>query len=140
MTGKSSVNPYVRAVPRTTWYLARGRDRLHMAQELSALFIGIYALLLLCGVRALADGPDAYQVFLASLSNPFMLALLWLSFLVTLFHSVSWFGVTPKAMPVQIGEHFAPPSLIVGGHYVVWIAVSLFILFIGGAFSHGQVQ
>jgi hypothetical protein len=40
-------------------------------------------------------------------------------------------------MPVQIGEAFLPGGIIVGGHYVVWIALSLFILFVAGVFNGG---
>lgn len=136
MTTKPFVKPFVREVPRTTWYLARRRDQIHMAQELTSLFIGNYALLLLCGLRAVADGPEAYQAFVASLGSPLMLGMLWTTFAVTLFHTVSWFGVTHKAMPVQVGEDFLPPAAIVGGHYAAWVVVSLFILFIAGVF-HG---
>ncbi len=136
MTTKPYVKPYVREVPRTTWYLARRRDQIHMAQELTSLFIGIYALLLLCALRAVADGPEAYQAFVASLGSPIMLGLLWITFAITLFHTVSWFQVTPKAMPVQIGEDFLPAAIIVGGHYAVWIVLSLFILFLAGVL-HG---
>ena len=137
MIEKSLVKPFVREVARTTWYLTRRRDRVHMAQELSSVFIGGYALLLLWGVKALAAGPEAYQAFLTSLSSPLSLGLHWLVLAVTLFHTVSWFGVTPKAMPVQIGEEFLPGGIIVGGHYVVWIALSLFILFVSGVFNGG---
>jgi fumarate reductase subunit C len=98
---------------------------------------GGYALLLLWGIRALAAGPEAYQAFLTSLGSPLSLGLHWLVLAVTLFHTISWFGVTPKAMPVQIGEAFLPSSIIVGGHYVLWIALSLFILFIAGVFNGG---
>lgn len=136
MTTKPYVKPFVREVPTTTWYLARRRDQIHMAQELTSLFIGNYALLLLCALRAIADGPAAYQAFVASLGSPLMLAMLWISFAVTLFHTVSWFGVTHKAMPVQIGESFLPPAVIVGGHYAAWVVMSLFILFIAGVL-HG---
>ena len=137
MTNKSLPKPFVREVARTSWYLTRRRDRVHMAQELSSLFIGGYALLLLWGLKALAAGPEAYQAFLTSLSSPLSLGLHWLVLAVTLFHTVSWFGVTPKAMPVQIGEEFLSSSIIVGGHYVVWIVICLSILFVSGVFNGG---
>jgi len=136
MSGKSYVKPFVREVSKTTWYLARGRDRLHMAHEASCVFVGLYALLLLWGLRALAAGPEAYQAFLAALGSPLSLGFHWVALAVTLFHTVSWFQVTPKAMPIQIGEAFVPGPVIVVGHYTVWVALSLFILFIGGVF-HG---
>ena len=55
----SSRRPYVRKVSTTTWYLKNKRDLLHMIQETTSLFVGIYALVLLWGVMALADGPQA---------------------------------------------------------------------------------
>ena len=129
-----STKPYVRAVPTTTWYFARKRDLVHMAQEVSCIFIGLYAVLLLLGVRAIAHGPEAYQAFLAGLGSPAVLLLQWITLGFAVFHSVSWFGVTHKAMPIQIGEEFLPGSVIVGGHYAAWAVVSLIILYLVGVF------
>ena len=129
-----STKPYVRAVPTTTWYFARKRDLVHMAQEVSCIFIGLYAVLLLLGVRALAHGPEAYQAFLAGLGSPAVLLLQWITLGFAVVHSVSWFGVTHKAMPIQIGEEFLPGSVIVGGHYAAWAVVSLIVLYFGGVF------
>ncbi len=126
--------PYVREPARTTWYLAQPRYMQHMAQELTSVFVGAYALLLLLGLRALAGGAEAWQAFLAGLGSPLALALQWLVLLATLYHSVSWFAVTPKAMPVQIGEDFLPGIYIAGAHYLAWIVVSLIILYFAGAF------
>jgi fumarate reductase subunit C len=105
----------------------------HMAQELTSVFVAAYALLLLWGIQALAAGEEAWQVFLANITSPLSLVLHWLILAGTLYHTVSWFAVTPKAMPVQLGEHFVPGGLIAGAHYLVWAAVSLFILYFAGA-------
>jgi fumarate reductase subunit C len=48
-------------------------------------------------------------------------------------NTTSWFNVTPKAMPVQIGENFLPGAYIVGAHYLAWILVSLAALYFAGA-------
>lgn len=125
--------PYVREPARTTWYLSQPRYMQHMAQELTSVFVGVYGLLLLCSIRALAEGEAAWQSFLASLGSPLMLGLEWLVLVATLYHAVSWFAVTPKAMPVQLGEQLVPGSLIAGAHYLAWIAVSLFILHFAGS-------
>ncbi len=126
--------PYVREPARATWYLAKPRYMQHMAQELTSVFVGAYALLLLWGIRALAAGEEAWQAFLAGLGSPLALGLQWLVLVATLYHSVSWFAVTPKAMPVQVGESFVPGIFIAGAHYLAWIAVSLFILYVAGVF------
>jgi fumarate reductase subunit C len=39
-------------------------------------------------------------------------------------------------MPIQLGEMFVPGPVIVIGHYVVWLALSLVILYMGGVI-HG---
>ncbi len=129
--------PYVSQVSRTRWYLGRKRDIHHMLNEVSSLFIGGYALLLLWGVRSLSEGEAAFAAFLALLASPLSIALHWLVLAFTLLHSVSWFTATPKAMPLQVGEAFVPGYLIAGGHYAAWAAVSLFILYLGGVIGHG---
>jgi len=129
--------PYVRETPKRTWYLARWRDINHILQESTSLFIGIYTLLLIWGLRALSEGKGAFQAYLEALSSPLSLGFHWLVLITALFHSVSWFKVTPKAMPIQIGERFVPGYLIAGAHYLVWILASLFILFVAGVFTDG---
>ena len=133
MNGK----PYVRPVPKTTWYLDRRRDIHHMLQEVTSAFIGAYALLLLWGLGSLAGGETAYGSFLEALSSPLSMVFHWVVFAFTLFHSVSWFSVTPKAMPVQIGENFLPGYIIAGAHYAAWVVVSLVILYLAGGFANG---
>jgi len=125
---------YVRPVSTTTWYLARRSYTIHMLQELTSLFIGLYALLLLWGIYAVAGGPETYQTFLDGLTNPGMRLLLWVLTIVIFYHAFAWFSVTPKAMVVQRGEEFVPGSLIAGAHYVIWILLTLTILFLAGVF------
>ena len=130
----SSRRPYVRKVSTTTWYLKNKRDLLHMIQETTSLFVGIYALVLLWGVMALADGPQAYAVFLEALTSPLSLVFHWVAFPVVIYHAISWFNVTHKAMPVQIGEEFLPGKYIVGAHYAAWIGLSLIVILVAGVF------
>lgn len=126
--------PFVREIPRASWYLSRKADTLHMVHELTSLFIGIYALVLLWGLRSLAEGQAAYESFLEGLSNPIFLAFQWLALIFTLVHAQSWFALTPKAMPIQIGEDFVPGPLISGAHYLAWFLFSLLLLYFAGVF------
>ena len=130
-----SRKPYVREISNTTWYLERRRDLTHMLQEVTSLFIGIYTIILLWGVKALSEGPEAYQGFLDALGSPLLITFNWITFVVMIYHSVSWFSVTPKAMPVQIGEEFLPGGVIAAGHYVAWIVVSAVIYYLAGGFN-----
>jgi fumarate reductase subunit C len=124
--------PYVREMPRASWYLQHRRDSLHMIHEVSSVFIGIYALMLLWGVRALAQGPEAYQAFLDGLSSPLVLLFQWMALAICLVNSWAWLGATPKAMPIQIGESFVPQGIVAGAHYAAWAVVSLLVLYLAG--------
>jgi len=50
------------------------------------------------------------------------------------YHSITWFKLTPKALPLQLGEEFVPDGAISGAHFAAWGVVSLAILYLAGAF------
>ena len=108
---------------------------MHMVQEVTSIFIGIYTLMLIGILKALSDGPEAYQGFLDALGNPLLITFNWIAFLFMLYHSISWFSVTPKAMPIQIGEEFLPGGIIAAGHYIAWLVVSVAIYYLAGGFN-----
>lgn len=130
MTGK----PYVREVPRFGWYFRQPRYLRYMAREVTCIFIGAYAVVLLMALRRLAEGRQAYEAFLQALASPASVVFHLVVLVFALYHTISWFNVTPKAMPVQIGEDFLPGGIIVGAHYAVWLMVSAALLFLAGAF------
>lgn len=127
-----SRKPFVRVVSRTRWYFRHPRYLRYMSREVTCIFIGALALLLLCAVVRLSQGQVAYESFLASLQGPWSTLGLLLVLIFAVHNTTSWFNVTPKAMPVQIGEEFLPGKFIVAGHYVLWILVTLAVLFYAG--------
>lgn len=130
MTGK----PYVRAIPRFSWFFRQPRYLRYMVREITCLFIGAYAVLLVVGLRRLAEGREAYEGFLQALSGPASLIFHLVVLVFALYHTFSWFNVTPKAMPVQVGEDFLPDEIIIGAHYAVWLVVSAALLYLAGAY------
>lgn len=124
-----SRNPYVRPVSRTRWYFKHPRYLRYMSREVTCVFIGAFALLLLCAVERLSEGQAAWESFLAALTGPWSVLALVLVLAFAVHNSTSWFNVTPKAMPVQIGESFLPGKFIVAAHYLAWLAVSLALLY-----------
>jgi len=128
-----SRRPYVREVSKTRWYFRHPRYLRYMSREITCIFIGAFALLLLCALGRLADGQSAYESFVAALQGPWGIFGLLVVLIFAVHNATSWFNVTPKALPVQIGEEFLPGTFIVAAHYAVWIVVSLAILFFAGA-------
>jgi len=124
--------PYIREVPKASWYLRQGRYVRYMAREVTCVFIGIYTFILLGGIDALSQGEEAYNGFIASLQSPLSVAFLILAFLFAVYHAISWFNVTPQAMPIQLGEDFLPGWIIIGAHYAGWAVITVVVLFLVG--------
>lgn len=124
--------PYVREVSKTGWYLKHPRYMRYMSREVTCVFIGAFALLLVCALERLSVGQAAYESFLRSLTKPLGVLGLVLILLFAVHNAINWFNVTPKALPVQIGEEFLAGKYIIGAHYAVWVIASLVVLFFAG--------
>ena len=97
-----------------------------MVRELTCVFVGGYALLLLI----LASRLDDSKTFLALLENPWVIALQVLSLPMVLYHTCTWLNLTPQVLVVWRGETRVSPILIAGVHYLAWIAVSVVVLWV----------
>ena len=126
--------PYVRTIPKVLWFLRHPRYVRYLAREVTCLFIGAYTLLLVWGLRELSNGPAAWQAFLECLRSPASVVFHVLALGFASYHSITWFNLTPKALPLQMGESFVPDAVISGAHYAGWAVLSLAILFLAGAF------
>ena len=121
--------PYVREVPKS-WWLGQRRYTIYMVRELTCVLIGAYVLVILVGLFRLSQGPAAYGAFLDALQNPLAIGFHLLAFALALFHTVTWFGLAPKAMPLRFGEKTVPGTAIIMAHYVVWFVVSAGLLLV----------
>ena len=126
--------PYVRTIPRVRWFFRHPRYVRYMMREVTCLFIGAYTLLLVWGLRELAQGPEAWAAFLQGIRSPWSVAFHVVALAFSAYHSVTWFNLTPKALPVQTGEEFVPDAVISGAHYAAWGLLSAVILVLAGAF------
>ena len=134
MGEKMSRKPYVREIPKSSWFLRQPRYMRYMAREITCIFIGAYTLMLLVGVMRLSQGQAEYEAFLAALRSPGSIVFHLLVLAFSVYHTATWFNVTPKALPVQIGEEFLPGGVITGVHYLGWAVLSLAVLLMAGVF------
>jgi len=133
MAEEVSRKPYVRE-ETWRWILRHPRYLRYMAREFSCLFIGAWTLLLVWGLKQLSEGPAAWNAFLAWLKSPASIAFHVVALGFAAYHSITWFRLTPKALPLQLGEEFVPDGVISGAHYAAWAALSLAVLYLAGAF------
>ncbi len=129
-----SRKPYVREVSKTGWFLKHPRYMRYMSREVTCIPIGAFALLLVCALERLSQGQAAFDSFMAAITGPGAFISLLVVVLFATYNATNWFNVTPKAMPVQIGEEFLAGKYIVGAHYAVWAIASLVVLIVAGVF------
>ena len=128
-----SRRPYLREPSKTGWWLEQPRYIRYMAREMSALFIGIYALILIVGLFRLSQGEAAYAAFLATVEGPTGLIFAIVAFVFAVYHTYTWFQVTPKAMPLTFGGKRVPGAVIVAAHWFGFLVVSAALwLLVGG--------
>jgi len=123
--------PYVRPLSKTSWFLTQPRYKRYMAREVTCLFIFAYTFLLIMGLKRLAEGPDAFNAFVQALGSPLGVLFNLSVLIAAVYHSTTWFNVTPQALPIQRGEEFVPGKIIIGAHYALWAVVSLIVLILG---------
>lgn len=127
-----SRRPYVREVPRASWWLKQPRYIRYMMREMSAAFIGIYALILIAGLYRLSQGEAAYREFLGAAAGPAGLTFAVIAMVFAIYHTYTWFQVTPKAMPLAVGGKRVPGALIVAAHWLGFVIVSAALWLVAG--------
>ena len=133
MAEEMSRKPYVREMTYR-WIFRHPRYLRYMAREFSCLFIGAWTLMMVWGLKQLAEGRASLEAFLEMLRSPWSIAFQCLALGFSLYHTVTWFNLTPKALPVQVGESFLPDAVIAGAHYAAWALLSLVLLKLAGAY------
>lgn len=112
------------------WVFTKKSWFLFFLREITCIFVGLFALLTILLVRAVAQGPEAYADFLLWLAKPWAVAFHLISLAFLVFHTVTWFVAAPKAMRPRVGGRLVPARAIVAGHYAAWFAVSVVLLWL----------
>ncbi len=128
-----SRRPYVRELSKTGWWLKQPRYVRYMAREISALFVGIYVLILMAGLLGLSQGEAAYEDFLETAEGPVGLIFAIIAMTFAVYHTYTWFQVTPKAMPLMIGSKRIPGPFIVAAHWFGFVVVSVALWLLAGS-------
>ncbi len=120
----SKRKPYVRKMG-ATWWLKNTFHTKYIIREGSSLVIAIYSFVLLFGMFRLSQGAEAFNGWVETMSHPAWLVFHLLSLVWTLYHSVTWFNLAPKAANIWIGQKRVPDNWIVSGMYASLAVISL---------------
>jgi fumarate reductase subunit C len=115
--------PY-RRPPHFAWWWGHRGYTLFVLRELTSLAVGVYAVLLLILVWRLGQGQEAYRAYLDWLGSPRLLVVHLIALAATVYHSVTWFGLSQKALALRVGGRPVPGRLLVAGNVAAWLVAS----------------
>ena len=128
-----SRRPYIRDVSKTSWWLKQPRYIRYMMREMSAAFIGIYVLVLIAGLYRLSQGEAEYDAFVADAKGPVGMTFAVIAMVFAIYHTYTWFQVTPKAMPLAFAGKRVPGAVIVAAHWLGFAVVSTALWLLAGS-------
>jgi fumarate reductase subunit C len=112
-----------------TWFLERRGFQLFMLREGTAIPIIGYIFHFIFWLNAFYDGPETFAAMMETLRHPTAIALHAIALPGALYHSITWFNLTPKIMPMYIGEDRMPDSIAaIAMGYGPWLAVTAAML------------
>jgi fumarate reductase subunit C len=124
----SARKPYTRPISSTSWFMENARYKTYMLHEVSSIFVAIYCVILIVGLFRLGQGQVAWNGWLDSVTSPLGLLFHLVAFAFFMIHTTSWFKAVPQATRIMRGEEVLPGGILVGAHYAVFGAVSLFFI------------
>ena len=127
-----SRRPYIRQQSRTGWWLRQPRYVRYMMREISALFIGAYALLLIVALFQLSQGEAAYETFLTVAEGPVGLIFAVITMFFAIYHTYTWFQVTPRALPLMFAGKRVAGAIIIAAHWITFAVASVAVCLLVG--------
>ena len=122
----SARKPYVRSMDG--WWRKNPYFMRYMVREASAVFLAVYAVILLAGVFRLSQGAAAYEAWLAALRNPLAIVFHGIALLMVAYHAYTWWKVMPKTLPMlHVGGRRVPEIALSAVGWAAWLAASLIV-------------
>ena len=113
-----------RAPMPASWWLGTANYLKFMLRELTCVFVAYFVVITILQIRAVNQGAEAYAEFQAWLASPVMLALSAVALLFVVYHTITWFNVTPRAIVVRVGGKRLSDAAIIAPNYIAWIVIS----------------
>jgi fumarate reductase subunit C len=118
---------WLRRPVSTYWWLEKPAYFAFILREGSCMFVAWFVVYLLLLVRAVLEGEAGYRQHLDWSATAGVLFLNIVTLAFVLYHAITFFQAAPQALVVRAGRKRVPPRLVLAGHYVAWIVVSVLV-------------
>ncbi|MFW5926516.1 MAG: hypothetical protein ACOCSR_00555 [Wenzhouxiangella sp.] len=115
------------------WWLHHSGYRRYMLRELTCIWIGAWAVVLIVAAFRLGQGGQSARAFLEALGSPIGVVFQLATLAFALYHTITWFALAPRTMPIWRGEEKVPDSWVKLAHYLAWLIISAGVIaWLGG--------
>ena len=119
---------YIRPITIGWWFSHPARAKF-MVREISSFFLAGYCIFLIV-LMSRAEDSSTFEAFYTRLLSPVSIVLHLIVLFFALFHSVTFFNLTPRAFIVRRGEERVPDAAVAGAHFAAWAVVSVIVIFL----------
>lgn len=123
------MNTYLRPISNI-WWLKRKPYILFMIREITSVFVAGYCIFLISLIFKLGQGSVAYSNLIITLKSPISMVLHLIVLVFVLYHTITWFNLTPKILVLYKGEERISQKLIAGTFYIGWVIISIIIIWL----------
>ncbi|SEG26170.1 fumarate reductase subunit C [Nonomuraea solani] len=109
------------------WFARTRTYTLFVLRELTSVFVAWSIVFLLMLVDAVLGG--SLERFADLAARPWMIAVNVVALAATVFHTITFLNLAPKATVVRLDGYRLPAWMIQGGNHSLWLAVSAVIAF-----------
>ncbi|MFI7131838.1 hypothetical protein ACIBQ1_39610 [Nonomuraea sp. NPDC050153] len=109
------------------WFVRTRHYGVFVLRELTSVFVAWSIVFLLMFVDAVRTG--SLQEFAALAARPWMIAINVLALAATVFHTITFLNLAPKATVVRLDGWRVPAWMIQGGNHSAWVVISALIAF-----------
>src|SRR5262245_39425007 len=111
----------------TDWWLKNPVYFRFMMRELTGVFIAGYCVFLLIMMYKAEHDPASFTALYDALGSPLSVGLHIIAFAFAVYHSTTFFDLTPRVIVKFRGDERVPDAFIAGAHYAAWAVVSLIL-------------
>ncbi len=110
------------------WWLRTPFFLRYMLREATAVWVLLYALVLLYTLVKFSAGEAAWNAWLTRLNHPVWIAFHACVLLAVVYHTATWFRLAPKIMVLRIGKWRLPETWMLMAQWVALAVVTVLAL------------
>jgi fumarate reductase subunit C len=120
------------------WWMHKPSYLLFVLRELSSVFVAWFVVVTLFFAWSVGQGEEQYERFVDLAANPLIVVVNLVALAFLLLHTVTWFNLTPQAMPLRVpkalpggyGGRRVPAVAVIAAQWAAFVVISAFVVWL----------